>query len=159
MSVTYHGHNFLSRTLTAQSHEPIKGVIDLRTRFQLVEAGKLFIAIKHLVDIASHTIPTVVVAGRCWTTSHGDSKLQDYLVKTWCRNARILIPVLTPEIQLVNTKNSNFRFQGNGNLTPSIVLVNIHSFTREYHTRVHIHTNSLLLQIIRIDPFTCVSHF
>ena len=71
MSVTYHRHSFLARALTAQSHEPLKGVIDLRARFQLLEAGKLFIAIKDLVDITSYTSPTVAVAGCCWTNSHG----------------------------------------------------------------------------------------
>lgn len=97
MSVTYHGHSFLTRTLTAQCHESLKGVIDLGTRFQLLEAGKLIIAIKNLVDITSHTIPTVAVAGCCWTNSHSVSWIQGYLVNTWCREARTLVPVLKPE--------------------------------------------------------------
>lgn len=85
MSVKYHGRNILTRTLTAQPHEPPEGLIDLRTRFQFVEAGKLFIAIKDLLNIASHAISTLAVADRCWTNSHGVFWIQGYSIKTWCR--------------------------------------------------------------------------
>ena len=84
MSVEYHGHSFLTRTLTAQPHEPPKGFIDLWAWFQLVEPGKLFIASKDLLDIASHEISTVAVADCCWTNSHGGFCIQGYSVKTWC---------------------------------------------------------------------------
>ena len=97
MSMKYHGYRFLTRILTAQPHESLKGVIQLGTRFQLLEAGKLFIAIKDLVDITSYTIPIVAVAGCCWTNSHSVLWIQGYLVNTWCRKARTLVPFLKPE--------------------------------------------------------------
>ena len=85
MSVKYHGRSFLTRTLTTQSHESPEGLIDLRTRFQFVEARKLFVAIKDSADIASYTVSTVAVAECCWTNSHGGVWIQGYSVNTWCR--------------------------------------------------------------------------
>ena len=90
MSVEYHGRSLLTRTLTAQPHEPPEGFIDHGTRFQFVEAGKLSVAIKDFADIASYRISTVAVADCCWTNSHGGLWIQAYSVKTRCKKCNDL---------------------------------------------------------------------